>query len=971
VVYGFNSQVGLVKDTSGNPIGTVNLPGGIKPTITSTSTSTNQITKDPINVYYSDNPKFLSSDPNSISIWTDKEGNIIGDNRPDIDIPIGLNLKGIYEYGGKKGVGYDILKTNLMDITKTATETTTTTNYGYNFLGLKTATFSTPGVMPSGQYGPAKPSTATVVYRPGDMFAVDQKGQIGLFKSGSTLPAGSIWIDEKGQRLYGDIGTAGQTKENIRIQTQAKINKEVGIKRVFSKGMNFISSGFTWSDPLKLTSAFQTVDYGIDAVRVGKKEAGTEFNKDLNRIYENTYTSIYSNTGQGYKGVVGWASTTPPVVTSAVFAGGYAFGAVASQAGLALTTVPSIATSTPVILGTAKVGAMAGTAISIGTPLIAYAVNTHIYNVNKTIRSQGGDWADVAGRISYEGVNMVAFSAGTNYGFRTGLPVQYRGVQIEGNTVSEGFYNAWTGSPIYTKSLTSIGQTGKLTYTNFGTRTTGQLINYNSLNLKGAYTPSGKIETSLYLQNIKTYGTPGINAQSAYGVTGFTYGTKANIYNKEYLRTELKNIGFKEKTVNALDTYFKKQKNYEAYGSSATSAQMPNYRTVHDIDAVFYKEVGATKATEIANIINLNEGRTVINRGGMIFFKDTTPAKVGEGTGQVLFKKVKVFDIHGTDTPAQFQAVNNPFGFNKLKAVNIGGVQSSQLSQEGVNKLASVGSLQPSGVIGPDMAKRSKDLADFYVIQKELIQVKGGSGSISTATQLTTGYYNSVVNNFGAGSFSNYPKLFGYSSPSITSTSTSAYISGPISLMASSRPRPSPKLFTSGVISNSGNISPSIFVSPSPSPSISRYPSISPSTSISKGVSISPRISASPYASPSISFSPSPSISLSLSPSISPSPSPSISPSISPSPSSFYAFIPPVILASGFNDLGSNILKGGKRKTAYIPSFSALAFKQTGTYKKGSLTKTGLDYRPITKSWTINSRAKLPSIAKKIRGFKF
>lgn len=50
----------------------------------------------------------------------------------------------------------------------------------------------------------------------------------------------------------------------------------------------------------------------------------------------------------------------------------------------------------------------------------------------------------------------------------------------------------------------------------------------------------------------------------------------------------------------------------------------------------------------------------------------------------------------------------------------------------------------------------------------------------------------------------------------------------------------------------------------------------------------------------------------------------------------------------------SNIVKGGKRNTGYIPSYRALALRQTGTYKKTELSKTGLDYRPITKGFKIS-----------------
>lgn len=948
VTYGFNNQVGNVTDTSGNTIGTVNIAGGIAPTPVSTNTSTSTVTKDPVNVYYSTNKDWTAKDPNSITIWTDKRGAIVGDSRADIDIPVGLNLKGQYEYGGKKGSGYDILAYNLKDITKTGTQTTTTTNYGYDFGGLRTASFTVAGTMPEGQYGPAKPVIQTVAYKPGDMLAVNQAGEVGVFEFGSTLPKGSTWINEKGERLYGDIGSSGRTANEVYTGTQANIQATTGVKRFGATGMDAIASAFTWSDPLKLGSAFQLVDLGVDTLTQGKTKAWAEWESDTKRIQTNTYTSIYSGTGQGYRSMGSWVATSPPVVTTALIGAGAVVGGVVSQAGLAITTVPSIATSSAVSWGVAHSGAIATTAITVGTPLIAYGVGSHISNVNSTIRGQGGDWADVAGRISYEGVNMVAFGSGMNWGIKNGLPLQYRGVQIEGNTVSQGVYNAWTGKPIYTKSLSGIGEGGKLSYTSYGTGTTGKMINYNQLNLQNAYTPSGKIETSLYLENVKTYGTPGINVQSAYGVTSFTYGTKANVYQEDYLKSFFKNKGLNDKTTNALNDYFKNQKSYEVYGSTATKAQTAGYRLPKDVDVVFFKDTATAKAQEIANIINLNQGRTVVTKNGMTFYLDKTVATVPEGTGQIMVNNVKMFDVHGTDIAPQFMATVDAFGFKKLNPTKIGGISSSQLSMEGANKLASVGSLQPSGMVGPDMVRRAKDMADFYVIQKELIQVKGGAGSISTATDLTTNYYNSVVSSFGEGSFSNYPKLFAYSSPSVSTSFSSASLAGSsLGLLASPSPSPSRSFsFSPGNIYLASRPSASIV---SLSPSISASPSRSPSPSPSRSFSFSPSASMSP--------SPSPSLSLSLSPSMSPSmsPSPSLSPSLSPSP----YFVPPPLVffkAGGWNDLGSNILKGGKRKTAYVPSFSALVFKQFGTYKKGALAKTGLDYRPITKQWSVSTK---------------
>lgn len=46
-------------------------------------------------------------------------------------------------------------------------------------------------------------------------------------------------------------------------------------------------------------------------------------------------------------------------------------------------------------------------------------------------------------------------------------------------------------------------------------------------------------------------------------------------------------------------------------------------------------------------------------------------------------------------------------------------------------------------------------------------------------------------------------------------------------------------------------------------------------------------------------------------------------------------------------DLPSNVARGGRKGTQYVPSLSAYVFRLTGKYKKSSLTGTGLDFRPI------------------------
>jgi len=66
-------------------------------------------------------------------------------------------------------------------------------------------------------------------------------------------------------------------------------------------------------------------------------------------------------------------------------------------------------------------------------------------------------------------------------------------------------------------------------------------------------------------------------------------------------------------------------------------------------------------------------------------------------------------------------------------------------------------------------------------------------------------------------------------------------------------------------------------------------------------------------------------------------------------------FIPPFYfnLNPGGLALPSNIVKGGQRRTAYTPSFSALVFNIKGSYSPNvALSKSGIDFRPITKGFS-------------------
>lgn len=63
-----------------------------------------------------------------------------------------------------------------------------------------------------------------------------------------------------------------------------------------------------------------------------------------------------------------------------------------------------------------------------------------------------------------------------------------------------------------------------------------------------------------------------------------------------------------------------------------------------------------------------------------------------------------------------------------------------------------------------------------------------------------------------------------------------------------------------------------------------------------------------------------------------------------------------ILIRGNFNldSLGGRSYRGGQA-TRYIPSFTALAFKISGAYRAGKLSKSGLDFRPITSGFSINT----------------
>jgi hypothetical protein len=67
-----------------------------------------------------------------------------------------------------------------------------------------------------------------------------------------------------------------------------------------------------------------------------------------------------------------------------------------------------------------------------------------------------------------------------------------------------------------------------------------------------------------------------------------------------------------------------------------------------------------------------------------------------------------------------------------------------------------------------------------------------------------------------------------------------------------------------------------------------------------------------------------------------------------------FAFALPTL--KGFDGgISDKAFMGGERKSAYIPSFSALVGLRTGRGTSGRLSKSGLDYRPVSSKFKLSS----------------
>ena len=500
--------------------------------------------------------------------------------------------------------------------------------------------------------------------------------------------------------------------------------------------------------------------------------------------------------------------------------------------------------------------------------------------------------------------------------------------------------------------------------------------------VEGSFIVESPAQTNILAKSLRKQGyklfdgvTTTKGFDKALNVMRTTETTKSKFIQDEWI----KDVGsFKSQKGAETVLKFTKAKSGELYGSFSARQQMqsiqkktgskwvegtqedylkfkvPYNRQAGDIDAFF--KVTDLKAQGYAKDL----AKQLTGVGENVRISSKTPTLIESKIGG---KWQHAVDMHSTESgltdiagPAVAGEKIYGLRFNQ-KLLNIGGQKAMPLSEQGLRKGASAFTVNiKEGKINLAPAEhRSKDIADFFTTQESLLQSKPNVKASKNLMELK----------------SMYPKELFIAQQPVKSKiySPSKLAENPKLLFATKGKTPSPSRLPS--ISQSVSISPS-YTSPSKSPGV-KSPSISQSVSISLSPYLSP--SKSPSKSPGVK---SPSISISpsyTSPSKSPgvkSPSISISPSMSPSP---YPFTPPpprtpppkkyIMPKWAGSNLGSK-RRPAKRPVKYIPSFSALAFKQFGKYKKTSLAKTGLDYRPINKQFQISKSFKFN---KKFKGF--
>ncbi len=568
-------------------------------------------------------------------------------------------------------------------------------------------------------------------------------------------------------------------------------------------------------------------------------------------------------------------------------------------------------------------------------------------------------------------------------------PVQFRDIDIGGSKVSGVFLKRpfATGGkgvlPVVVKATTAkvsgklvggkiIGAKGATTQFGFGKIPTNFVLGKGAIT---QFTPSGNIETAVFKAGLK--GLPIQDQQfvlTNLDLAKITRGVKAPVINKKILQQSESFKQLSPAGQKAFVKFLQKEsggvlftQKARIFGSTASSAQLKTGlgRPINDIDIRFESQSGAVKAKQLANILKQTEGASAVK-----------VLKQGQVTITKGGKVFKIADVHGIDNiQTKLEAVENPFGFPEQGPVKVGKLNINRLSQESINKLASIGSLQPDGTIGPDAVKRVKDVGDFFVINKGLASQLTGAKGIKASALLTKGKAI-AISKFGIEAFAPQQKTLlgitgGLSASAVASPSAvSAALISPALKLPVPKARagnlkgakdiivgsPSPAGSNVNIIGRSPSRSPrgGIGVSPSPSPSRSFIGSLSPSPSITPSPSVSPSLSPSPSQSPFISPSTSPSPSLSPSPSPSPSlsPSPSPSPSLSPSPSpSPLSQAVPVLGIPGIPLFGLPLFKRPKvkkvkrafPKTRFVPSLTGLVLRIEQEEEGKELSIGGLD----------------------------
>jgi len=875
---------------------------------------------------------------------------------------------------------------NSRQLSPDTIETTTTTSWFLpNF---------TPNEKVAG-FRTAEGENQYYVYNPkSDIFAISAAGAISVYPKGTQLKEGEAWITPQGERLYGGGVSAGEFYEAARAKGEKQNpfffhlvpflqnpQGEIGaiganVAKKFTASVSFLGS--LTASPI--TKRPLTDIGSMYEAKMNLSEQ--QFAADIKQVYIRSYTEQFSKTGMTPIDTSKLVIGSPAVQTVVFSAGGYGLaGGLAKELTITASTIPSIA-SKAIPLAAIGSEALYHTAVNIAAPgvLGLAAYKTDIYTAKAAqYKKLGIGSYQLAGDIGLEAgqtiISIKAFSAG----FKEGLPIRVRGTSIFGTNVNTGVWIRGKNSAfqIYGKTA-QLDEAGNFVYKyNWGTPKSVAIPSSTydvSLSMAGAknigYVPEDVIGRKL----LDVYGTYNPSYEQivkpALSVRGAVSGAGTKFYDEDILG---QSEAFKKLSPSSqravvqqyradigdvyqgMDLYKKyiyggtgtkaqikgdtiiKLEGYTGKGAKISLGEQANlpmktklpYRSTTDIDVDYLTQFSQYEAGKTVKA--LKETGTVAYQQG------TTGVVKVKGTG-------KAFDIHGLDTPPELQVPETPYGFRRIEPVRVGKYDVSPLLQETTNKLASVGTLQPSGMFGTS-SERAKDYADFFRIAQQEISNKIfiSTSAKKAALGSLEGYKTGVQNIYGI-DVSNFK---GAGVSAISSSVSPSGISGSLGFI---------RFPSYSQVSRSSSIS-----------SISS-PIISSSSSISKSLS---SLSSSSKISSSISKSLSSSLSLSSSFSSSSSSSSRSSSSFSSSSSSSSSSsisnivkTPPPIVPFIFpvGDLEfspSRVLRGGKKKTGYMSSFSAFVFNIHGRYKKTAFSKSGIDFRPITRSFRIGKSIKI------------